>query len=670
MADALAPAALQGDISTLSTAENKPKPACTDCRRIKVKCILPPGAEDYSTCTRCIRRKQECVYSAPQQRGRKPKHAQGASPNGDHAEPAQKRSRPEPSPSSSTASTSLQMPPLPQLPQHTLPSPRPPPPFGLSPPVLPPPPFGLSPPARPSLQTKTHSGATMVSMVEAAEAASSGIQPQIAAPVTQKVPDAVDLHMLSLAEAEFLFRQFFQHLNPLIKLFDRHLHTVQWVRQQSSILFSTLLAVSARHFRPELYQSLHSQATTLVARGVFGSTFDIGLLQSLMLLVYWKEPGDATAFLRVGIIVRLAYQLRLHVPRTSRLPAEEHEARLTLNRERTWLNAICFDSSYSYNFDEMIDAKNSSLQNWPHLPLDDWLHEGLLYDCPEDSLLVASIETTKISQACRIIEASRSAAAADMLVMRNRLRLESAWQKYLKPELPVHCSRDTPGLNKSRLIYLVAAMNISRARLIAHEMRQDIIIDDYLPSVAALFSFAVELIDQDQLVFLQDFFALIFFRLAEFLARVFQLVTPEYQRSIVQWLGDFCTSCTNARKGRDDGPPAYLARYYRLVLRSITSHEIARSRATSVQPSGPAAAAPPAESSVATDLTTTTASQALNDLDNFLPIPDILNFADPMQDFEALMGLSSSNDFQYWESVLPGFHGDGELNWLAPTGGL
>ncbi|KAK4048244.1 hypothetical protein OIV83_004949 [Microbotryomycetes sp. JL201] len=593
-----------------------------------------------------------------------------ASPSGDLAEPPHKRSRSETSPSGASApppeqgilATRRQSNPSStrsfSLSGTALPSPQPPT-TALLPPSFP----------RPKPLSKALSGATMVSVVEAAEAESSGKRPQSnTVPVSHKLPDPVDLHMLSLAEAESLFRQFFQHMNPLIKLFDRHLHTVQWVREHSSVLFSTLLAVSARHFRPELYQSLQSQATTLVARGVFGSAFEIGLLQSLMLLVYWKEPGDATAFLRVGIIIRLAYQLRLHTPRTTRLPAGELDARMTLDRERTWLNAICFDSSYSYNFDEIVDAKNSSLQDWSDLHLDDWLNEGLLYDCPEDSLLVASIETTKVSQACRIIEASRSAAGADMLVRRNRLRLESAWQKYLKPEVPCHCSRDTPGLNKSRLIYLVAATNISRARLIAHEMRLDMIIDDYLPAVAALFAFAIELINQDQLVFLQDFFALVFFRLAEFLARVFQLVPQGYQRNILQWLSDFCTCCTNARKGREDVPPAYLARYYRLVLRSITSQEQIRSRATSVQPSTAATTAPPtADTTAAPDVTA--ANQPLDSLDDFLPIPDVLDFADPRQDFEALMGLSNSNDFQYWESVLPGFHGESgdSLNWLAPT---
>ncbi|KAK4057240.1 hypothetical protein OIO90_001735 [Microbotryomycetes sp. JL221] len=504
-------------------------------------------------------------------------------------------------------------------------------------------------------------GETMVSVVEAAEAHSSGTVPQARLSThVHKSPDPVDLHMLSLAEADSLFRQFFKHQNPLIKLFDRHLHTVAYVRQTSTVLFSSLLAVSAKHFRPDLYPSLHSQATTLIAKGVFGSHFEIGLLQSLMLLVYWKEPGDATAFFRVGIIIRLAMQLRLPVPRTTPLPDDEHEARLILDRERTWLNAICFDSSYSFNFDEMIDAKMIGLGGWADLRLDDWLDEGMLYDVPEDALLVASIETTKSGQACRNIQNCKSEVAADMLVTRNRHRLEQAWSKYLKPE----------SLNKSRLIYFIAWANLAKAQVIAHNLRQDLLIDEYLPRAAQLISFAVELIDQGELVYVQDFFAHVFFKLAEFLAKILPMVLTEYQRLIVQWMSDFCASCTRARKDRDDNPPAYLARYYRLVLRSIASQDQARSRATSVAPQATQSAEPHASSSAATANATADPLSFTNEIGSLLPMPDLLNFSDPRQDFEALTGISSTNDSQYWSSVLQGpalNQFDDQWSWLAPA---
>lgn len=123
-------------------------------------------------------------------------------------------------------------------------------------------------------------------------------------------------------------------------------HTAEWVRSTSTVLFSAILAVSAKFFRPILYPTLLAHAQQLVTRGIADALSQIGLVQALCLLVYWKLPEDNSAWMKIGLAIRLGYQLRLHTRRQTPLPAVESEARLILDRERTWYCLICFDFAY------------------------------------------------------------------------------------------------------------------------------------------------------------------------------------------------------------------------------------------------------------------------------------------------------------------------------------
>ena len=128
------------------------------------------------------------------------------------------------------------------------------------------------------------------------------------------------------------------------------------MRRTSTVLFTSILAVSAKFFRPDIYQTLLLAAQQLVVRGTGeGTHVHIGLVQACLLLVYWKQPTDSSAWIRTGeplpvfrasespllsvsftsgFALRAAYQLGLHVKRMSPLPSDETEARLILDRER------------------------------------------------------------------------------------------------------------------------------------------------------------------------------------------------------------------------------------------------------------------------------------------------------------------------------------------------
>lgn len=67
--------------------------------------------------------------------------------------------------------------------------------------------------------------------------------------------DPVSIGMISEQDAEQLIASYFSHLNPFIALLDPSLHTTSYLRSRSSILFSSVLAVTAKYFLP------HSDST-------------------------------------------------------------------------------------------------------------------------------------------------------------------------------------------------------------------------------------------------------------------------------------------------------------------------------------------------------------------------------------------------------------------------
>ncbi|KAM0745825.1 hypothetical protein T439DRAFT_152636 [Meredithblackwellia eburnea MCA 4105] len=172
-----------------------------------------------------------------------------------------------------------------------------------------------------------------LSLAESAEAKVAGAtrKPPPARIISSTLcPDPVDMRMLSIHEAEHLVACFHEHLNPLIKILDRFLHSTSFLRNTSTVLFGAVLATSAKFFRKDLYSQLLAQAQQLVSRALSDTISHIGVIQALCMLVFWKEPQDRSAWMRVGWCLRLATQLKLYTVREGPLPPDEMEARLIM----------------------------------------------------------------------------------------------------------------------------------------------------------------------------------------------------------------------------------------------------------------------------------------------------------------------------------------------------
>ncbi|KAL1407900.1 hypothetical protein Q8F55_007336 [Vanrija albida] len=178
------------------------------------------------------------------------------------------------------------------------------------------------------------------------------------------------LGMLSEAQAVQMLDIFYEQLNPQIAVLDRGYHTFDHIKRASPILLSSVLAAVAKLFAFDLYQRMLNHAQTLINhKGMSGDgMYDIYDVQAILIQVYYKHPSDRTVWIRLGMALRIAQQLRLNESYHRPLPDAPVEKRRQLNRERTWMLLICefwgartvkllltgragFDRTYSYHFD-------------------------------------------------------------------------------------------------------------------------------------------------------------------------------------------------------------------------------------------------------------------------------------------------------------------------------
>jgi hypothetical protein len=135
--------------------------------------------------------------------------------------------------------------------------------------------------------------------------------------------------------------------NPYICHFDPDLHTFEYVRQESSFLFSAVLAVSAKILNPAIYPALKNHAESLSTESFRKGWKSPEVVQAMLIMTYWKELDDTRAWLTVGYAIRLAMELGWHKlgidEDSSKQAQSEIAKRKNRSNERTWLVMFVYD---------------------------------------------------------------------------------------------------------------------------------------------------------------------------------------------------------------------------------------------------------------------------------------------------------------------------------------
>ena len=112
--------------------------------------------------------------------------------------------------------------------------------------------------------------------------------------------DPLSLGMVSPDEVVALFNCFHSRLNLLIDILDVGLHTPAYTRSTSTILFTAVLCVASKVIKPDLYPSLLALCNHQLGRAFAEGVSEIGLIQALSMLAFWKESSERGSWRRVG----------------------------------------------------------------------------------------------------------------------------------------------------------------------------------------------------------------------------------------------------------------------------------------------------------------------------------------------------------------------------------
>ncbi|GAA5979585.1 hypothetical protein JCM5350_004946 [Sporobolomyces pararoseus] len=591
----------QAGSTDLLTAPPEPRTkhrqACVTCRNLKIKCL---DGDEESTCQRCQRMKIDCYWKEANRRGRKRKANPKRTPSVD-ALPL-----PLPPPSEPVASTSTYVPaPLqneiletttatamhhPFYPAVSLPpAPSTAPPILAGRPILGPHHRSASYHSSEPYTSTSPISLSLVDVARAKEAALSNLgkartkmtsRPQ-AEPITREA-DPVDMGVLSEAEAAQLFEHFHSTLNAYLILFDSHLHTPTYVRQTSTVLFTCLLAVSSKFFRPDLYATLLAHAKALTGRAMAEGTATVAVVQSIFLLVFWKEPFDQNAWLKVGYAIRLAYQLHLHRERKTPFPDDEAEARLIMDRERTWMCAVVFDHLYILRVDEEEDDGFCQTSMIPSYRINhlEWLSDTRRFHVEDDIEIGPTLEWVKVLRLAKDIAHSRPSHARSLS---NHLQgiLESAYDRWVTEPTPEATPAERRRSIRIKFFFNAAFVVLHRASLEATDLTEESARRYHVTGVndqniARFITYSQSLVEsiedlerEGMVPFFQDLLAPSLYAFGEFLVKLYPGCGSHTQSTILDLLKRTHRAFDNAAAGRDDTTPAFISRFFQLTLRIL-----------------------------------------------------------------------------------------------------
>lgn len=212
---------------------------------------------------------------------------------------------------------------------------------------------------------------------------------------------------------------------------DRTVHSFPYLRSTSTVLFTSVLASSSKFFRRDLHPQLISHAQTLLNRTIASTRVDLGTIQSLQLLTYFKSPQDTSAWMKIGMGIRLGYQFYMHIPRKRPLPRDPHAARRIVNAERTWYLMFCFDRGYSQTFGLPSTIRNHHLGD-PEA----WAREHAHLAPTPDMHLACSIQLCRLKDSW--IAAFEQAGQPSSTFMQSTIdayvdQLNALWIKWFDP---------------------------------------------------------------------------------------------------------------------------------------------------------------------------------------------------------------------------------------------
>ncbi|GAA5891638.1 hypothetical protein JCM6882_006153 [Rhodosporidiobolus microsporus] len=203
--------------------------------------------------------------------------------------------------------------------------------------------------------------------------------------------DIVAAGILPEEQVKPLFDFYFHHLNPMTSLLDPVLHTVDFCRDRSAILFTAILTVATKVALPTLYPPSLKYAKMLLGQAFESGVNNLELVQALATMVFWQDATEDSGARKLAYTIRCAFELNIHKKAKRPLPEDEMERRKVLNPERTWLYLTIAD--HRFGTQRGLPKMISNDFRYDAVP---WILEHGVDFCPQEAGLVPLVELGRI----------------------------------------------------------------------------------------------------------------------------------------------------------------------------------------------------------------------------------------------------------------------------------
>ncbi|KIJ37500.1 hypothetical protein M422DRAFT_781631 [Sphaerobolus stellatus SS14] len=209
-------------------------------------------------------------------------------------------------------------------------------------------------------------------------------------------PEILVHGLVTPSEVEDLFKIFYDKINPFLSILDPVIHTPQRTFGRCPFLFTVVCAISSRYYAPKshIYKYAMHFAKTAAASSLIDGFKSVELCQAYLLMSAYSVPArrweEDRSWLYLGLAIRIATDLNLHQPSSTKPTSEKHEREL-LNRTRTWL--ICFNLDRSTS--TQLGKPSTIKEDFIVRNAADWYRRSQ-YNHPYDIQLCAYVELLRL----------------------------------------------------------------------------------------------------------------------------------------------------------------------------------------------------------------------------------------------------------------------------------
>ncbi|CAE7137650.1 unnamed protein product [Rhizoctonia solani] len=398
----------------------------------------------------------------------------------------------------------------------------------------------------------------------------------------------ISVGFLREEEVPDLFHLYHEYLNPLIALLDPALHTPNYVRTRSSVLFTAILTVASRFARPEAWENCNSLAQTLLGRALGDGICSIEYVQALSLLTFWKDSRDSSSWRKVGLAIRMAYELNLHEPRSEPLPRIELLAREQLSGHGYQFcspaSTMIVDFSKGYDMTTAMQRNNPQMIPDYSLPnAIEWLGDHPDFPCKADAMLVISSSFGGVRLLCHSLFSSMSTtnkAAFEPLMRHVSNLLEERVRRWINTDQNLNLAPVSKvilkfqSLNLKLLVAELKLLNLVQPQLTATRIQT---LECIKCAMDVLRHVITELVPNGTIIYCQDMLAISCAYAGVWLFKQLPHVDEGLCDEIIDTLSSVSTACRALARQKGD-TPSHFVQFFDHLVRNAKNQTPARCR--------------------------------------------------------------------------------------------